>query len=660
MFIRAYANKVNILLYIITICLFIILINLTLRGSAKTYIHLGILCLLAGCLYCVFRGNNPIAYYIPKYNKVYTLLFFSILFISEISLLMKPDPISRPIIFFVLISIMYGIIALEILAFGSEKYRWLIITQIFVTSLFIKYSYFINIYQFQDDPGFHLLVADAIAKQGYIPFNEMGLYYGNHPIFHIYCAIIMVISDFGLFNTQYVTSAIQTLSIVCIYLISIKYFKDTQMALFSALIYSIFGLGILYGYLTTTEGFSSILILIIFLSLSSIILNSQTCSLSEGLSSALCKKYTNFYIIIGICSISLIATHLLYFAFGSLWIVLLILSLFVYKIAVGHRINLKHITIFIFIILGILIYLAIYMPSNMYIDLLSIPHQIEEKIWIVLNNLLSSGRLIQSDETMVRGYPAFLLTNLPILIFYSFITAGIFTLIKFRNPYRVLFGIWASLNLIFLFMGTILGEILGISYVIARYHYFMGMILSIMGGYILSDFVNRTDNNSQTPIKNNNYNKMGLVIFILLIGLLSNISERSNNLDPLIYEKETPHIFFHTNAERELLGSIFKYMPETGSLVTDLRTASRNSIPSNWRGSVVTFSSASLAELSLNYDYMLLSWYSLHKGMLFLDNICQGCPYTYGNKIDEYALNVKLDRFNKLFESNLISLYKIK
>lgn len=652
-------TKINFLKYIVTLFFCILFINLTLQGSVKTYIHLGISCLLIGCFYGLFRGVvNPVICCSEKYNKAYVILFALAFIVSEIFLLINVSSIYRSINFFSMISVLYGIIALEILAFGARKYCWLIITQIFMLSLFIKYSYFLNSYQFQDDPGFHLLIADMIAQQGYIPLSEIGSYYGVHPIFHIYCAVIMAIPNLNTFNLQFITSAVQTLSIIFIYLIAFKYFKNAQIALFSALIYSIFGLGILYGYLTTTEGFSSIIILVIFLSFSSIIINRGGCSSSRI--SLLSKEYINFYSIIVLCLVSLIMTHLLYFGFGFLWIVLLIFSLIAYNFLVNRRVNLKHIIVFILLLIGIFIYIVARMPPEMHINLFSIPLQIEEKIWVVLGSIVFKGRLIQNDETIASGYGAFLLTNFPILIFYSFITAYAFISLRPNNSCGILLGIWACLNLIFLFAGTIMGDLLGISFVIARYHYFMGMILSLMGGYVLSDFACMADNKSIMKKKNINYNMAFLIIFIIGLSLLSNLSERSNNLDPLLYEKDTPHIFFHTFAERDIMNSIFKYMPENALLVTDLRTASRNVLPFRWRNNAITFSSSSLTELSLNHAYVLLSRYSLNGGMLFLDNICQGCPYRYGDRIDKPALNTKLEKFNKIYMSNIVDVYKAK
>jgi len=263
------------LLLVITIIFSIgLIIFLKLSTNRLLYILMGILILIS-CLFWIFlkRGASLNIINLESRSIFFLLiaLFFLFLACSILSVYHRTNLYERPLIYFVILSIMVGIVALEILFVHSNngKQAALIIFQIFIINLSLiwsQYLIFPNVIGI--DPWGHQMITLKILDSGFIP---QGYSYSNLALTHLETASTSLIT--GLDYKLAVTFSVTLSQIICcilfIFLLG-KFLFNTKVALLASLLLVIGNYYIYMGLIAIPNAFAAIFIPIIIYLLFSI------------------------------------------------------------------------------------------------------------------------------------------------------------------------------------------------------------------------------------------------------------------------------------------------------------------------------------------------------------------------------------------------------
>lgn len=635
-FIRGMCDSFNIAVAF-TLISFGVLAFFTLRSGIQTYIHLGTACLFLGCIIFFAIDNRQKKKYsfqntpLPITDIRITIVAFWVICMASIFLIVSGNSdISRPVSFFISFSMLYGVVTYQIFQLNegnrlSGKLQiYVILFETIVASMILKMSLFSYSLFFQDDPGFHINSANIIASLGIIPLDVFGDNYGNHPLFHIFYAMGIITTGINSYDFQGVTALIQTLSILVIYLVTVKITKNQTAGLFAALLYSIFSLSILYSVVTTTQGFSTLLVLLILFFY--IKYTSDT------------KKSIISILSIILVYLALVFTHIQYSFVPMLWLLIYTTILFFYRRHHNRNAGWQYLAISL-----LLIWIAKELYFGLGDSLLSSIATLGSSVRDIFSNTCNIG-MVQSSGPF-QDYWMFLLTNIGIVFYYTFLTSGVLLLLKRKDKQSRIFALWSLVVFVVLIIGMAMGQ-QGILF--SRYYYWVGLVLSILGGFVLYSITTCFQACDVRVTKN----LLVLLLVISLIGLcfVAITSEKSNNLDPMLYERQTPFIFFHTHEETEMLSRLFEKLPDDYIVLTDLRTGSRGSVPLQWNGSILLFSSPSLED-NRDYNCVLINRYSIEKGMIFVNND----SIVYGWQIDPSVPSTLGTKSDKIFSSDIIT-----
>lgn len=228
---KPFLNEIDMFLAIVGIISSILLLIYLLLNMKflSYYLYAGIIIIISCLFWLIIRNKPTLLEENEGNNRIYLILniIYFIFFIGTIlSFYLRDDLYERPLIYFIIIILMVGTVALEIL-FTPQKYRnyCLIISQIVIIGLNITYSQSLI---FPDvigvDPWWHKIFTENILKSGFIPKSTI---YSNLPLFHLEIAATALINDLNYkFATLLSSSLILLVSnIVFIFLIGKKLFS---------------------------------------------------------------------------------------------------------------------------------------------------------------------------------------------------------------------------------------------------------------------------------------------------------------------------------------------------------------------------------------------------------------------------------------------------
>ena len=195
----------------------ILIVYLSFSQGRLVYTSIGILT-LGSCTFWLLIRNRATEKIYLKSNSTFLLLnivFFLLLTCNILFVYFRTNLYERPLIFFIILSFMFGIIALEILFYeATKKNQFLIISQIIILnliSLFSQLLIFPNVVGI--DSWGHQMFTHNIIDAGFIP---QGYGYSNLPLMHLETASTSLIT--GL-NYKLATAFSVTLSqIICVLL----------------------------------------------------------------------------------------------------------------------------------------------------------------------------------------------------------------------------------------------------------------------------------------------------------------------------------------------------------------------------------------------------------------------------------------------------------
>ena len=265
---------------------------------------------------------------------IINILFFSIFFITLLIWWMQLY--HRPLIYFVLISILTALIAIEILYFKEGDSVWPILLQIFLLSVNIRAGIFYNFPSIMGyDAYWHMMIAESITNTGFVAPIEISNKYFYYPIFHIFVSISQTFIDLNIKDAAFYSIGITSIvATIFVYIICMKIQTGVRVALLATLLVNITNFIIVRGITNVTPGsfvlcYLLVIIYLLFTEYKSIIANVliifMTCLMviTHQLStfvaliilfSVLCSKYT-YKIIHGgnNCIINISPTYILFF-----------------------------------------------------------------------------------------------------------------------------------------------------------------------------------------------------------------------------------------------------------------------------------------------------------------------------------------------------------
>lgn len=175
----------------------------------------------------------------------------------------------RPIIYYIVIAVMYCLILLEIVQFNISRkeiviilFQLMILIENIIWGVNLKYNFYIS----RTDPIAHVWFIQNLIDNSYI--TDAFDIYKSFPLWHILCTFIYQIAGLQLptHKTMFFTNGIVYSFVpVVTYLTSLKIFKDCKIALLSALFISLYPVIISYGMASIARSVVSFLEIILIL-----------------------------------------------------------------------------------------------------------------------------------------------------------------------------------------------------------------------------------------------------------------------------------------------------------------------------------------------------------------------------------------------------------
>lgn len=218
---------------------------LNLIYSNNYLISLGPLLTIASLLYLRFRTNllagdidlNLNLNLDNRVLKIIQIIYWICVSIALISYY-QAEPYSRPLIFFVSISIAVSALGLEILSCTYEKSvrLYTFFTRILILSLILRLSaYFISPHPIGIDPWGHANLVKDISIYG-TSYLSKHAYYSNYPLMHIYASTSILLGNLTTKGAMSIVAVALTLSTIFVYTYVKKITNSFQLALFSMLL----------------------------------------------------------------------------------------------------------------------------------------------------------------------------------------------------------------------------------------------------------------------------------------------------------------------------------------------------------------------------------------------------------------------------------------
>ena len=248
-----------------------ILIIFTIIKNDFLYSIAGALILLFSLFWLLIRNNIDLNIHANEnkiISRILTISFYILLLLAILSIYFRQELYARPIYYFIIASIIFPVIILEIF-YSPKNITPHILVQIIIFGLLLEVS---ELVIFPSslvgvDPWWHQTLTTSIIKGGYIPTNTV---YSNLPIFHLEVVLTSILSSF-----DYKYAAIFSISFLQVFLDTVFTFligKDifnSKMGILAALMAVIANTSIFFGYspIPNTLG-PPILLIIIYLLIS--------------------------------------------------------------------------------------------------------------------------------------------------------------------------------------------------------------------------------------------------------------------------------------------------------------------------------------------------------------------------------------------------------
>jgi hypothetical protein len=222
------------------------------RTMAYRYIEAPFLVFLASVIYLAIRKHpsltiSPLLRLEVK-SSIYTvlnILFFGFFSYSLLSLILRSDPYSRPLEYFISTVCMTAVLAVEILFFKKKSHLFLILAKIILITLTLRWIPQLMFPGLMGvDPVWHRWFTMKTMETGYVPD---GYSYTHLPIMHLMIGITSSITNLGYkFSTMLSICFLQSISLVFIFLLG-RFIYNSKVGLLAALLLAVADIQIEHG-----------------------------------------------------------------------------------------------------------------------------------------------------------------------------------------------------------------------------------------------------------------------------------------------------------------------------------------------------------------------------------------------------------------------------
>lgn len=349
-------------------------------------------------------------------ESIFNIIFFTLFTISIFLVYFRSNLYERPLLYFILISLMVGILSINIL-FSTSNMIYSIFIKIILLNINIVWSQLLLFPGLLGkDPWFHRMFTLELLETHFLPIGNS---YSYLPIFHLYIGLTSLMADLD-YKFAMMLSA-DLAQILCntmfIFLLGNYLFNNHKIGLLASLLMIISNYYINACIALIPSFFAEIFVIIIIY----ILLKSFE------------RKTVSNYVMILLLIFALIATHPLTSTYASIiflifWAIFIIYNASYFKPAIGAPVTLTLVVLFNLIMFSWWIYAS--------------------KIIVSLGQLISWGfsvdKHINSTELAINyaaNTPLFeqIFNNLGMFLFFSMSFVGFFYIIyKNENPSRYL------------------------------------------------------------------------------------------------------------------------------------------------------------------------------------------------------------------------------
>lgn len=500
----------------------ILILLLSFFGKFNQY-SIGFTILFISVLYLFLKsrlshGTIQDIYVSANQIKCLNVIFF--ILISITSIIWYNQLYSRPIEYFILVSLIAGLISLDILVYKIENRVFPILFKIFFLTLMVRAGIYYNFPSIMGyDAYIHTNIANFISITGFVPPVEISDKYINYPILHIFISITKTISCIDIKNAVFLSiGLISIVSILFFTYIIANRLAGPRIALGSALIIGLSNQIITTGITNITAGSLVLCYFMILLYL---------CLLPQ-------KKT---HIIIGLLffvTAIIIITHQL-----STFVVLLsvgLLAIFILLFAFSFEIEIDN-SFFLFYLPFFAISMLIYWMSTIAYNDLSF----FETVLSPFIDVLKHGGQYGSDLLIVgheysRPFSETILLQVSYLIIPFFSIGGIYYWLSKKDTIK--FSIAMASAILFVIIYAV--PLSGVRNLLTdRWMPFLLIFLGILASVFIFSCIDL--------IKSNFYKYVSIFLIISIFSFIMIITPGINKDNPLIAKDTTPRNQFTTN-----------------------------------------------------------------------------------------------------------------
>jgi len=250
---------------ILSLILILFLIAYPGRGFGRAvYLLTGILVLISCLLWLTIRKRHNFGFHLPESQTLtafWSICFFGLFTLSILSVYFRPELYERPLLYFILTSLMAGVTACEIFTSG-KRHVPLILIQVILLGVSISWSQLLIFPSLLGvDPWYHSALTNRIVDAGFIP---EGYSYSRLPLFHLMIAVTSLIAGLPYKFATMVSVGLG--QIICIPLfvtiIARQLFRNYRAGLLAALLVIIANYHINMSYWSIPNSFAAVFILI--------------------------------------------------------------------------------------------------------------------------------------------------------------------------------------------------------------------------------------------------------------------------------------------------------------------------------------------------------------------------------------------------------------
>lgn len=494
-------KNLDVILSFLLILISILLIALNGLINKPVYVLLGFFMIFTGMMW-LYSRNKVILKFDSDYINyvVLNILFFICLLFSILVLYFRPDNYMRPLSYFILISFMAGIIALEIFFSPSKKFNMLILLQIVTIGLSVSLS---QLFLFPTiigiDPWWHQMFTMNIMESHHIPTG--GYPYEKIPIFHL-----LITNTSFITGLSYKLSSIISITFPLILVGTLityntgKYLINDKIGLLGALILVLsnyFINGEIWAIPTTLGGI--FLITIIYL-----LLNFRN------------RKNVIVPIIVVLLMFTLLLTHTIVSLIMAILLITGWISYFIYKKVYKKSGNYFPLTLGIYFTVTMLCWWMY--ASNTLTDIVEMVGwglKVDPSLSETPLKVLTYISTINLDQQIFINLGTFIIFSLSIFGFFFLISK------RYTNEKKFLYGFIAIIPLLISFLTIISGY----SIIQARWLFISEILLAVPAAITVSTLSNHFSNKKLKVIL------LFGTVFILSFFMImdSNVSNIDNN-----------------------------------------------------------------------------------------------------------------------------------